>query len=505
MIFKHLRLIVLGSLICLQAAVQAQNVGIGTTTPDVNAILDLQSSDQGILIPRMSSAARNAMSPSLSMTQKGLLVFDNDSTLFFYWNGNSWQTFSSGGVGPMGPTGPTGAAGVTGPTGTGIQGPTGPTGPTGTGVSCLSLQQAYDGCSGSGSGRTVVINSTNYIDVTNANANSIGLKSTHTQSGVAISAESSFATCGYAAIQATSASNYGTVGGSPPPTSAIIGNSSAKAYGVSGQVLSTATGEAGVFGNNLRTTGGHGVRGMGYNGTVGESNYAAGYGASGWNYVGAATPGAGVFGQGVTGVAGQSTNLSLSYGLYSYDDCGVVNALDVGGNLFAGGSKSFMIDHPLDPQNKLLKHFCLESPEILNLYRGNATLDGSGEAVVSLPAYFAEINTDFSYQLTPVGGAAPGLYIKEKISNNRFVIAGGSAGLEVSWVVYAKRNDPYIRSNPENSAPEVLKTGRYAGKFIHPELYGQPATKGFLYMPKPELSGSANPGQFKQSTLNIME
>ena len=164
-----------------------------------------------------------------------------------------------------------------------------------------------------------------------------------------------------------------------------------------------------------------------------------------------------------------------------------------------------MIDHPLDPQNKLLKHFCLESPEILNLYRGNATLDGSGEAVVSLPAYFAEINTDFSYQLTPVGGAAPGLYIKEKISNNRFVIAGGSAGLEVSWVVYAKRNDPYIRSNPENSAPEVLKTGRYAGKFIHPELYGQPATKGFLYMPKPELSGSANPGQFKQSTLNIME
>jgi hypothetical protein len=82
------------------------HVGIGTSLPDTNAILDLQATNKGILIPRLSALQRNNMSPALGLNQKGLMVFDTDSTKFFYWNGYTWQTFGSGTMGPMGPTGP---------------------------------------------------------------------------------------------------------------------------------------------------------------------------------------------------------------------------------------------------------------------------------------------------------------------------------------------------------------------------------------------------------------
>jgi hypothetical protein len=81
------------------------NVGIGTNAPDTNAILELQATDKGILIPRMTSPQRNNMAPSLGLTQKGLLVFDNDSTKFFFWNGYMWQSIDCGAMGPQGPPG----------------------------------------------------------------------------------------------------------------------------------------------------------------------------------------------------------------------------------------------------------------------------------------------------------------------------------------------------------------------------------------------------------------
>ena len=70
-----------------------QNVGIGTVTPNSKSILELVASDKGILIPRLSSVERIAVNPS-SM-EDGLLVYDIDSKLFYYWNGNTsaWVPF----------------------------------------------------------------------------------------------------------------------------------------------------------------------------------------------------------------------------------------------------------------------------------------------------------------------------------------------------------------------------------------------------------------------------
>lgn len=72
------------------------NIGIGTTFPDPSSILDLTSSTQGILVPRMSSAARMI----IASPANGLLVFDNDSNSFWFYDvGNAvWIELRSGNI-----------------------------------------------------------------------------------------------------------------------------------------------------------------------------------------------------------------------------------------------------------------------------------------------------------------------------------------------------------------------------------------------------------------------
>lgn len=144
-------------------------------------------------------------------------------------------------------------------------------------------------------------------------------------------------------------------------------------------------------------------------------------------------------------------------------------------NLYAV-NKNFVIDHPLDPENKLLYHSSVESPDRLNVYNGNTVLDAKGEAWVELPDYFEALNRDFRYQLTPIGGAAPSLHVAEEIQANRFRIAGGEPGLKVSWQVTGIRDDASARANPMRV--EVDKAADRQGLYIDPEAYGQPRSMG---------------------------
>jgi len=112
------------------------------------------------------------------------------------------------------------------------------------------------------------------------------------------------------------------------------------------------------------------------------------------------------------------------------------------------GSGTFVIDHPLDPHNKLLYHSFVESPEAKNIYDGQVRLDAAGEATITLPEYFEALNTSFRYQLFPHGQSMPNLYVKKPVENNSFVIAGGAPGGLVSWQVTGVRHDPYILANP---------------------------------------------------------
>jgi len=126
--------------------------------------------------------------------------------------------------------------------------------------------------------------------------------------------------------------------------------------------------------------------------------------------------------------------------------------VDVSGNLavtgtLTKGAGSFKIDHPLDPERKYLSHSFVESPDMMNVYNGNVTLDADGRATVELPEYFEALNRDFRYQLTAIGAPGPNLYIAEGVKQNRFHIAGGRPYAHVSWQVTGVRHDAYAEQH----------------------------------------------------------
>lgn len=133
-------------------------------------------------------------------------------------------------------------------------------------------------------------------------------------------------------------------------------------------------------------------------------------------------------------------------------------------------SGSFVIDHPLDPANKLLSHSFVESPDMKNLYDGIVTLDKNGEAEVILPDWFEALNKDFRYQLTCIGGWAQ-VYIAQEIKNNRFKIAGGKPGMKISWMVTGTRHDPWANEN--RIQVESEKSPQNKGTYMFEDYYNK--------------------------------
>ena len=153
----------------------------------------------------------------------------------------------------------------------------------------------------------------------------------------------------------------------------------------------------------------------------------------------------------------------------------------ISGNLTVTGTVSkgagtFKIDHPLDPENKFLSHSFVESPDMKNMYDGMVVLDDQGEAWVSLPSYFQALNQSFCYQLTPIGGPAPGLFVAQEIEQNRFKISGGVTGRKVSWMVTGIRHDAYATAHP--TPVEQDKSESEKGLYLHPDAFGKPKSQG---------------------------
>ncbi|MES2591243.1 MAG: collagen-like protein [Bacteroidota bacterium] len=137
-----------------------QNVGIGTTTPDPSARLDVFSANQGVLLPRVNLLSITDIT-TIPNAAVSLLVYNSNPGMLggglgiYYWNGTSWiQAFGvPGGAGATGVTGP-GGIGPTGSTGfAGVSGNTGVTGPTGansaTGFTGTTGSLGITGSSGS--------------------------------------------------------------------------------------------------------------------------------------------------------------------------------------------------------------------------------------------------------------------------------------------------------------------------------------------------------------------
>lgn len=165
---------------------------------------------------------------------------------------------------------------------------------------------------------------------------------------------------------------------------------------------------------------------------------------------------------------GEESTSAFAYGVFA------------DGNTGATGTKSFMIDHPLDPTNKYLKHYTTESPTPTNEYSGRVTTDAKGYAWVELPEYFGEINLNFRYQLTVIDNSDDFVLAKvsQQIQNNRFQIRTNKPNVDVSWEVKADRNDKYVQR--EGAPSEVEKPVQYRGTYLDPISWGLSESEGEL-------------------------
>lgn len=87
--------------------VWSQNIGVNNPTPDPSAVLDVTSTDKGLLVPRVSLVSTLVPLP-ITAPATGLLIFNtatagtapnNVTPGFYFWDGTKWNRFDTGSSG----------------------------------------------------------------------------------------------------------------------------------------------------------------------------------------------------------------------------------------------------------------------------------------------------------------------------------------------------------------------------------------------------------------------
>lgn len=83
------------SFLFISAAATAQNVGIGTANPEESALLDLNSTNKGFLLPRLTEKQKSL----IPTPAEGLMIYQTDNTqgVYLYQSGN-WKNMGSANV-----------------------------------------------------------------------------------------------------------------------------------------------------------------------------------------------------------------------------------------------------------------------------------------------------------------------------------------------------------------------------------------------------------------------
>ncbi len=92
------------TLFLITSTVDAQNIGINNPAPDASAVLDISSTDKGLLVPRVALSATNLTTP-VTAPATGLMVFNtatagvlpnNVTPGYYFWSGTNWLRFDTG-------------------------------------------------------------------------------------------------------------------------------------------------------------------------------------------------------------------------------------------------------------------------------------------------------------------------------------------------------------------------------------------------------------------------
>jgi len=255
-------------------------------------------------------------------------------------------------------------------------------------------------------------------------------------------------------------------------------------------VTASSPGDDGVYGMAVTSEGSGGGKKVGFTSTVSGGNswkqagqFHAASPATQSDYTNGLNVVANSDGTGLTQaltayVGGSGTG--TKYAIYARaDGVGIKYAGYFDGNVHVAGmlskaSGTFLIDHPLDPENKTLRHSFVESPEDLCLYRGKVQLDAAGKGSVKMPSYFAALTReeDATVSLTAIG-SKPFLTGYEWNRNFSAFTVYGEPGREVSYLVLADRDDPVIHQL-RRPVEEKKGAGYFQkGELLNPEAYGK--------------------------------
>jgi microcystin-dependent protein len=85
-----IRVIITALIVCSVTSLCLGQVGINNPNPDPSAALDLTAVDKGLLIPRLTTAQREA----ISSPGRSLLVFDSTDGKFYFYDGGQWYALN---------------------------------------------------------------------------------------------------------------------------------------------------------------------------------------------------------------------------------------------------------------------------------------------------------------------------------------------------------------------------------------------------------------------------
>ncbi|GLU29460.1 hypothetical protein [Brucella sp. NBRC 12950] len=139
----------------------------------------------------------------------------------------------------------------------------------------------------------------------------------------------------------------------------------------------------------------------------------------------------------------------------------------------AGGT--FLIDHPLDPFNKNLRHGFVESTEYVNIYRGMVDLV-DGRMTVDIDAAFgmtdgtfAALNADVMVSSLQNQYGPDRVWVEAPADSGKFTIIceDPESTATIAWMVTGRRNDAFVRSDLD---PNTDSEGRFIPEFEKPEF-----------------------------------
>jgi hypothetical protein len=122
-------------------------------------------------------------------------------------------------------------------------------------------------------------------------------------------------------------------------------------------------------------------------------------------------------------------------------------------------AKTFVINHPTKPDNYLV-HACLEGPEAGVYYRGESKIENNQSVVVKLPDYVSSFATNFSINITPIYSDDSDeniVYRTSRIKDNAFTVHGKNGSFY--WIVYGQRGK--VDVEPKKSEVQVSGDGPY--------------------------------------------